>query len=146
MEKKPYNLPEMPPMPPDGYGAEALRGLFAGDRVAVNLGMEIEHVANGGARCSMLAGPQHLNALGVVQGGAIYALADYAFSVAAASGHPGTVTLSGDMHYLKPLAQGRVMAHAEAVSNTRRTCVYRVEVFGDNGVLSAVGTFTGYKR
>ncbi len=141
MEEKPFSLP---PLPPGGYDVETLRVMFANDRVAANLGIEIDSVADGGAQCGMPAGPQHLNALGVVQGGAVFTLADLAFSVAANSVYPGTVTLGGDLHFLRPLAMGRLLARAMPVSHTRRTCVYVVEVFGENGEKAAFGTFTGY--
>ena len=143
MPEKQQNLP---PLPPGGYDVKAMRAVFADDRVAEGMGVVIDSVADGGAVCSMQAGPQHLNATGAVQGGAVYTLADVAFSVAANSLYPVTVTLNSDLHFLRPLTEGRLLARATPVSHTKRTCVYQVEVFGADGARAALGTFTGYTR
>lgn len=140
------NQPGLPPLPPGGYDAETLRGVFAADRVAAGMGVVIDSVADGGAQCGLQVGPQHLNAAGAVQGGAIFTLADVAFSVAANSLHPVTVTLNSDLHFLRACAGGRLTARAAPVSHTKRTCVYQVEVLDDSGERVALGTFTGYTR
>ena len=74
-------------------GREEVRAFFADDRFATEAGAFIEWVRPGEALCSMVIGPQHKNAAGILQGGASFTLADFAFAAAANAAHPVTVSL-----------------------------------------------------
>lgn len=65
---------------------DEIRVFLKEDHFAFDLcGIVIEAVGDGTARCSMKLEKKHLNANGVVQGGAIFTLADICFCVAANS-------------------------------------------------------------
>ena len=76
---------------------------FSADLFAVQAcGITIEDVDENGAQCRMAVTATHLNAQGVVQGGAIFTLADFAFAVAANAGGAPTVSLGAQIHFLRP--------------------------------------------
>ena len=66
-----------------------LKAYFDADRFATGIGIELLEVKEGYARARMEVSERHLNAAGVMQGGAIFTLADYAF--AACSNSHGTL-------------------------------------------------------
>lgn len=108
-------------------------------------GIQIEEVSEDGAVCSMAVTPQHLNAGGVAQGGAIFTLCDFAFAVAA-NAHGGlTVSQTASISFLKPGSGSQLRAVAEEVSVGRSTCVYSVKVYRQDGALVACATITGFR-
>ncbi len=104
------------------------------------LGMEVIGVADGCVRVAMQAGGME-NAYGTVHGGAIFALADHAFGIAANLDGVDQVAISAHIHYLSPPVAGMVLeAVARRVSETERTSVYAVDVYtGDRHVASFEG-------
>ena len=83
------------------------------------------------------------NAMGNVHGGAIFALADQAFALAANSYGAPQVALCSNINYIKA-AHGDLEARAVKVGETRNTSVYEVRVF-EGETLIAVFTGTGYR-
>lgn len=83
------------------------------------------------------------NAMGNVHGGAIFALADQAFALAANSYGAPQVALCSNINYIKA-AKGDLEARAVKVGETRNTSVYEVRVF-EGETLIAMFTGTGYR-
>lgn len=123
---------------------EELRAYFAKDAFAVGAGVEIEEIKDGGAVCRVLAGDAHLNAEGVVQGGVLFTLADFAFALAANHRRPGTVTAGCDIHFLHPAKAGLLRAGATLQSEGGRLSVWQVQVRDEAGQVVASVTVTGY--
>lgn len=98
------------------------------------LGMEVTGTWPGGARVVMEAGGKE-NPEGVLHGGAIFALADHAFGLAANHGGVREVALSATIQYLAP-ATGRLEAVAERVGENGGHALYRVEVFQGDRVVA----------
>ena len=98
------------------------------------LGMEVAGTWPGGARVVMEGGGKE-NPEGVVHGGAIFALADHAFGLAANHGGGREVALSATIQYLAP-ATGRLEAVAERVGENGGHALYRVEVFQEDRVVA----------
>ena len=98
------------------------------DRFATGNGMSIVEVRPGYGRAEMTVEPRHLNAVGTLQGGALFTLADLAF--AAASNSHGTVAVScqADITHFKAVTSGKLTAVAEEISRTHKlsTCVVHV--------------------
>ena len=61
---------------------ENIKQFFTGDRYAKLSGIELLSVSPGLAVAQMKIQPHHMNAVGSVQGGAIFTLADLAFAAA----------------------------------------------------------------
>jgi acyl-CoA thioesterase len=122
------------------------RAYFAADRFATEAcGITIERVEPGGALCRMVRTPLLANALGHIQGGAIFTLADFAFAVAANSREQPVVSLSNQISFLRPAKGPALRAQARELSATRQTVFYEVTVTDDEGTLVAVMTVNGFR-
>jgi acyl-CoA thioesterase len=108
--------------------SEAVAAFFAGDRFAQEAGVRVVAVRPGFASAEMIVEPRHLNAVGILQGGALCTLADFAFALACNSHGVVAVACQADVTWFKPVRAGRLTASAEEISRTRRlsTCVVRV--------------------
>lgn len=122
-----------------------VREFFANDRFATDNGAVIEQIGENSATVSMEIQDHHRNAVGIVMGGAIFTLADFAFAVASNHEKPGTVSLSANITFLKASKGNKLIAKAECVRNGRTICYYRVTVTDDTGALIAEVTTSGYK-
>ncbi|MBP5183910.1 MAG: PaaI family thioesterase [Lachnospiraceae bacterium] len=115
---------------------EKVKAFFKGDIYALDTtGIVIEEADKGFAVCSLMPREKHVNADGVVQGGAIYTLADFCFAIAAnadeivRTGSPATVTLSANVSYLRPAKLGeKLIATARCIKNGRTASYYEVKV------------------
>ena len=85
-------------------------------------------VKKGYAEAEMVINKNHINAAGIVQGGAIFTLADLAFG--AASNSYGTLALSvnSTISFIKPAKKGKLKAIAKEVSKSKRISLYQIEV------------------
>jgi acyl-CoA thioesterase len=113
---------------------------FENDRFAVQNGIRPVEIRPGYGRAELIVGPDHFNAVGVVQGGAVFTLADLAFAMACNS-HAGAgvaVSCQSDITQFKAVRSGTLTAVAEEISRTRKlsTCVVRVT--DDTGELVAL--------
>lgn len=101
---------------------------FERDRFTRENGMRVVEVRPGFARAEMTVEPRHFNGLGVLQGGALFTLADVAFAAASNSHGVVAVGCQADVTYFKAVQSGKLTARAEEISRTRRlsTCVIRV--------------------
>ncbi|MEW6672123.1 MAG: hotdog fold thioesterase [Thermodesulfobacteriota bacterium] len=111
------------------------------DRFAKHAGIELLAVAEGTASARMKITRQHLNAVDIVHGAAIFSLADLAF--AAASNSHGTVAVAVNVSiaYLKAVGQGTLFASAREVSRNPKLALYLVDITDEGGDL--VATFQG---
>ena len=71
---------------------KTIKDYFKKDQFAAHNNIELVDAADGRARARMTLQPHHLNALGTVQGGALFTLADFCF--AAACNSHGTVAVA----------------------------------------------------
>ncbi|MDO9492397.1 PaaI family thioesterase [Acetobacterium sp.] len=115
------------------------------DQFAKLLGLELIKVDIGYAEVRMEIKAEHFNGLGIVQGGAIFTLADFAFAAASNAGGKVTVGINANITYFKP-AKGRyLLAKATETSSSRSLCNYNVDIFDeDNAVLVARFNAAGF--
>lgn len=116
------------------------------DRFAAEAGITLLTVSEGRARARLELGPSHLNGVGIVQGGAIFTLADFAFAAASNSRGRVAVALDVSISFVKAVSSGVLTADAveEAVSERVSTCVVRVTEEG--GELVALFKGTAYRK
>jgi acyl-CoA thioesterase len=110
------------------------------------LGIRRMGMQDGRARFELSVGPQHLNPHGVVHGGVVYTLADYAMGGAVTSRlGPGErcATLEIKINYVAPVSLGLIAAEAQVVARSGRVVVLeaRVQADGDRLVALATGSF-----
>ena len=116
-----------------------LKQLFqTGDKFASHCGMELVSLAAGHAVTRMAIQPWHRNAVGIVQGGAIFTLADFAFGAASNSQGRVAVGVNVGITYLKAAKAGVLTAEAREVAATPKLASYTVDVTDEGGPLLAV--------
>jgi acyl-CoA thioesterase len=121
------------------YDIKRVREFFAADRFAALTGAYIESVADGEVVCSLEIEDKHRNAMGAVQGGAIFTLADLCFAVhcnqALLRGEDvgGTVGQSCSISYLKTPRGKRLLARSRRLSGGRTMSVFGVSVSDELG-------------
>ena len=124
---------------------DALKALLNNDdRFCRYNGMRIDVLRLGYAEAVMDITENSLNGLGIAQGGSIFTLADLAFAGAANSHGFRTVGLNSNINFIRPGVGRQLRAKATEVSRGRRTCVYRVEVFNEDGKIVAHGSSPGF--
>jgi acyl-CoA thioesterase len=107
------------------------------DRFAALAGIELVKVEPGYALAKMNIEEKHLNGVNIVQGGATFTLADFAF--AAASNAHGQVALgiNASINYFQA-PQGKVLfAEATELHASRRLANYNVDIYDENKELIA---------
>ncbi len=123
---------------------EALRRHFENDRFAAANGMRLVELRPGYAKTTLQVEDRHLNNLGIVQGGVVFTLADFAFGVAAKTGGKAAVAVNAAISFLRPTRTGSLTAEATEVSRSRRLSVCTVRVTNESGQLVALVQGTAY--
>jgi len=117
------------------------RAIFARDRYAALTGIEIIEAGPGYCKTRLVIEDKHLNAANVVQGGAIFTLADLAFAVASNSHGQLALAVNVNISYLRSLSSGILYATAREVGEPRRLGAYDVLVTDQDG--ETVARFNG---
>ena len=107
-------------------------------------GIELTVVGDGYAEAVLHVTPDKLNGRGVVQGGAIMTLADFAFAGAVNGSGVNGVSLNCTTNFIRPGAGSFLRAAARKISQGKKTALYSVEVFQDDGKLVATMSVTGF--
>ena len=111
---------------PDKSAIEEQIRIFNASEFARLLGIEILEASEGYSRAVMDSNGK-MNPGGVVHGGAIFALADQAFGIAANCCGTHRVAVSVSIQYIAP-AKGKLVAVARRVENNGSCDTYRVMV------------------
>lgn len=113
--------------------------ITAGDVYARHNGIEITEIRPGFAKNRMTVGENHLNAMNITHGAAVFGLADVAFAAASNSHGQVAVALNMNISYVKATVKGDILtATATEDKLTNRTGLYRIVVEDDKGDLVAV--------
>ncbi|MDR3630244.1 MAG: PaaI family thioesterase [Desulfocapsaceae bacterium] len=116
---------------------ETTRAFFAGDRYAALTGVEILEAGEGYCKASLVIQDKHLNAANVIQGGAIFTLADLAFAVASNSRGQLALAINVNISFLQGKSAGTLYATATEVGEPRRLGAYDVLVTDEQGHIIA---------
>ena len=111
------------------------------DKFAEHIGIELLEVSEGHARATLKINKQHLNAVNIVHGGAIFTLADLVFAAASNSHGNVAVAINVTISYLKAAAGGTLTAEAREVSRNRKLATYSIRVTDESGDM--VASFQG---
>ncbi len=110
---------------------DAVKQCMDQDRLAKLLGMELIELSAGKATVRMPVSEAHFNGVGVLHGGAIFSLADFAFAAASNSHGKVAVAINATIAYTKGVRSGTLTARAEEVTIGRRLGTYQVRVTDD---------------
>ncbi len=118
---------------------EALLERFRADRFATEVtGIEIVDVRPGYAKVRLAVEPRHHNAVGVVQGGVYFTLADFAFAVASNTrDDETTLSIEGSMSFFKPVSAGTLYAEANLLARSRSLQSFDVPVTNEKNEIDA---------
>ncbi|MFH1084639.1 MAG: PaaI family thioesterase [Chloroflexota bacterium] len=116
-----------------------------GDQFAQHLGIELVEWGVGRAIACLQVQPHHLNSVGIVHGGTIFALADLAFAVASNSHGSTALAANATVAYTKAVREGTLTAEAQELALGSRLATYRVEVRDGEGQLVAAFQGTVYR-
>ncbi|MGO9110284.1 MAG: PaaI family thioesterase [Thermoguttaceae bacterium] len=122
----------------------AIKKYFENDRFAASSGMRLIELRPGFAKTSLETEDRHLNSVGIVQGGAIFTLADLAFAMACNSAGKVAVAVSTNLSFLKATRSGTLVAEATEVARSRRISTCTVRVTDHAGELVALFQGTAY--
>lgn len=120
---------------------EKAKEYFKADRFAVLAGIEIIEAGTGYCKTRMRIEKRHLNAANVVQGGAIFTLADLAFAVASNSHGQLALAVNVNISFLQGKSSGVLYAEAVEVCEPKRLGAYDVLVTDEED--SIIARFNG---
>lgn len=123
---------------------EKLEKFFQDDIFAMDMGIKIENISDGMAVCSMTINKSLYNAGNVVQGGAVFTLADFTFAVAANGTGRHTVSQGANISFIRPGTGTKLVATAQRISEGKSTCLYSVTVTDDKDRKVAHVTVNGF--
>ena len=133
-----------PGAPPPAPTPAFLRRFFRRDRFAAGAGIRLVECGPGRAVARMRLRDGHLNGVDVVQGGAVFTLADFAFAVACNSHGPVALAIEVSVSFLAATTRGTLTATAVEVSRSSRLSRVEVEVRDATGVPVALFHGTAY--
>lgn len=115
--------------------------IFSHDRYAALTGVEIEEAGRGYCKARLVIGDKHMNGANVVQGGAIFTLADLAFAVASNSHGQLALAINVNISFLQSKTSGILYAVAREVKEPGRIGAYDVLVTDEEN--DVVARFNG---
>ncbi len=116
------------------------------DRLCRTLGIRVTEIGAGWATARMTIAEMHMNGADVVQGGAIFTLADLAFG-AACNSHGGmALGVNASIAFTRPGVEGDLVAHARETAVSGPLATYVVEVKNDAGETIATFQGTAYRK
>jgi acyl-CoA thioesterase len=123
-----------------------IKEFFKNDRYAAFSGVELLEVAPGKAKAKMTIKEMHLNAGNVVQGGAIFTLADLAFAAAANAYGNLAMSVETSIRYFKGIGSGTLFAEAKVLHLHQKIATFEVVVTNQEAELIALFTATAYRK
>jgi len=123
---------------------DVIKHYFENDRFAASSGMRLVELRPGFARTSLEIEDRHLNSVGIVQGGAIFTLADLAFAMACNSAGKVAVAINTNLSFLKATRSGTLYAESAEVARSRKISTCAVRITDDAGELIALFQGTAY--
>ncbi len=123
-----------------------LKQFLNDDKFALHAGIELLEVKSGTAKVRMEVKPFHINGVGLVHGGALFTLADFAFAAAANSHEEVAVAINASISFLKGVKTGSLYAEAEEISNSRKISIYSIKITDASGQLIAMFQGMAYKK
>lgn len=119
--------------------------IIENDEFAKHVGLELVKVEVGYAEVKMEIEEKHLNGVGIVQGGALFTLADFAFAAASNAAGKVTVGINANITYSRPAKGKTLLAKATETSASRSLCNYTVDIIDvEYGELVAKFNGTGF--
>ncbi|MCD8323888.1 MAG: PaaI family thioesterase [Clostridiales bacterium] len=109
------------------------------------VGVNTTDIAEGYARGELELRPEHGNPIGSVHGGVLFTIADTIGGAAATSRGRFVTTVSGNIHYLRPvMGCKKLIGESREIKIGKNMCVYDVMITDETGREIALATMTYY--
>ncbi len=116
------------------------------DAFARHVGVQVVEYGDGRATARLQIEAHHLNSAGTLHGGAIFALADAAFSAAANSHGVLALSIDASISYFQAVRGGTLTADAHEVARNPKLATYVIDISDDSGGLIAHFRGTVYRK
>jgi acyl-CoA thioesterase len=123
-----------------------IKEFLKNDRFASFLGIELLEASNRKAKAKLEIKEEHLNAINVAQGGAIFSLADFTFAAASNSYGRVAVAINANISFVKAAGKGVLYAEAFEVSKSYKIATYTINVTNEEQELIAGFQGTVYRK
>lgn len=120
--------------------------LLSNDRFAKSNAIKLISVGEGVAIAEMTVSEEHLNGVDIVQGGAIFTLADFAFAAASNSLGRIAVASHASISFFKGVSSGKLKAIAKQISSGKTLGTYSVDILDEEGTKIAFYTGTAFSK
>lgn len=107
------------------------------DRFAKHSGIEVVSISEAEAVAQMQVQDFHLNGAGVVHGGAIFTLADFAFALASNSHNRISLGINVSVNFIHSVKSGTLRAHAKEISKNHKLGSYNVKIYDQESKIVA---------
>ncbi len=110
------------------------------------VGIEIVAAAPNYSKTMLKIEERHYNAVGIVQGGVYFTLADFAFAVASNNETETVVAIEINISYVKPVQSGMLYAEAKLLTRSKSLVSYEIPITNEKGELGARFYGRGFVR
>lgn len=126
---------------------DTIREFFKRDKFAELAGIELLEISPGSAKARMKIGPQHLNGVNIVHGGAIFTLADLVFAAASNSHGTVAVAINASISFIKASPAGTTLfAQGREIACNPKLATYSIDVTNETGEVIAVFQGMVYRK
>ncbi len=123
-----------------------LEQILKNDRFAVYNDIRLVSIGIGEAIAEMPVSEKHLNGVNVVQGGALFTLADFAFAAASNSHGRIAVASNASISFFKGISAGKLTAIARELNSGKTLSHYSVDIIDENENKIAYFTGTAFRK
>jgi acyl-CoA thioesterase len=121
-----------------------LEQLLQNDRFARNNDIWLVSVGKGEAQAQMQISDRHLNGVNIIQGGALFTLADFAFAAASNSHGRIAVAANASISFFKGISSGKLTAYAKELNSGKSLGHFCVDIYDQDNNLIAHFTGTAF--
>ncbi len=126
---------------------EILKEKFSSEPYAKKFNIELVELKNGYAKVKMKINDDCTNIFGIAHGGAIFSIMDAAFELASNSSGRLSVALNVNVTFTAPAKVNDILyAEAFEINSTRKTGLYEIKVYNEDGTLVASSHAIVYRK
>ena len=118
-----------------------LEQILKNDRFAHHNDIRLVSIGKGEAIAEMPVSEKHLNGVNIIQGGALFTLADFAFAAASNSHGRIAVATHATITFFKGVSSGKLTAYAKELNSGKTLSHYSVDIMDEEG--TKIAHFTG---
>jgi acyl-CoA thioesterase len=123
-----------------------LEQMLKNDRFASHNDIRLVSIGKGEATAEMMVAENHLNGVNIIQGGALFTLADFAFAAASNSYGRIAVASHASISFSKGVSSGKLTALAKEHSSGKTLATYTVDIIDEEGTKIALFNGTAFLK